>query len=570
MVSNILYRNPVQVFGGLIQFQIMPITDDASMQQMFCIYQQTRFHVPMIELYVEFEQHSSLDVAGEEVDVDECGDLDWEEDNNDSEEEFEANYEVDDKNDDGDLAGNPVMQNEAASIVSRHPFGVPSFMRTLDLEAMHAPEFPEYANKGKGNVAAEDGEFSVGMEFGSRESVISAIKSYTISRGVDYTVYESESQTFYAKCKGYGAGCDWLIRASLIRKKACWEIRRYNDKHTCTMGTISQDHAKLDSNTIADAIRPLVQADPSIKVKSIIAEVQSRFNYTVSYRKTCNDCKDADVSCPDKDAPRLPSLPTLQATGAVEGETADAWEFFLTNLRRYVVTIDGVGIIFDRHNSTDAAIARSNGAWSPPRAWHMFCIRHIESNFLRRIFEDGIGVQQELSKASRAGLRRTCNSVMRSGARNLPVTAIVRSTFYRLNELFTRKSAEAHERVRNGFTYSEFATKRVEESFRRAGSIVVNQFDRRNEVFEVREMPDGSIYTVNLAQRHCDCGHFQVERLPCRHVLACCANQRLDWQVYVHDVYKMSEICKVYRGEFVPMCDPSTWAPYEGAKVIAN
>ena len=69
---------------------------------------------------------------------------------------------------------------------------------------------------GEGNVAAEDGEFSVGMEFGSRESVISAIKSYTISRGVDYTVYESEPQTFYAKCKGYGAGSDWLIRASLI------------------------------------------------------------------------------------------------------------------------------------------------------------------------------------------------------------------------------------------------------------------------------------------------------------------------------------------------------------------
>ncbi|XP_072084516.1 uncharacterized protein [Arachis hypogaea] len=46
------------------------------------------------------------------------------------------------------------------------------------------------------------------------------------------------------------------------------------------MGTISQDHAKLDSDTIADAIRPLVDANPSIKVKSIIAEVQSKFNYT--------------------------------------------------------------------------------------------------------------------------------------------------------------------------------------------------------------------------------------------------------------------------------------------------
>ncbi|XP_072093975.1 uncharacterized protein [Arachis hypogaea] len=226
-----------------------------------------------------------MGMVGNEVNVDELGDIDWEEDNNDSEEEFKANYEVDDKNDDGDLAGNPTVQNEANAIVSQHPFGVPSFMRTLDIEAMHASKFPEYANTGEGNVAAEDGEFSVGIEFGSRELVISAFKSYTISRGVDYTVYEFEPQTFNAKCKGYGAGCDWLIRASLIQKKACWEIRRYNGKHMCTMGTISQDHARLDSDTIADAIRPLVEADPSIKVKYIIAEVQGRFNYTVSYTR---------------------------------------------------------------------------------------------------------------------------------------------------------------------------------------------------------------------------------------------------------------------------------------------
>ncbi|RYR34205.1 hypothetical protein Ahy_A10g048945 isoform B [Arachis hypogaea] len=146
----------------------------------------------MIELYLEFKQHSGLGTVGEEVNVDELGDIDWEEDNNDSEEEFEANYEVDDKNDDEDLASNPVVQNEADAIVSQHPFGVPSFMRTLDLKDMHASEFSEYVNIDGGNVLAKDGEFSVGMEFSSKESVLSAIKSYTISRGVDYTVYESE------------------------------------------------------------------------------------------------------------------------------------------------------------------------------------------------------------------------------------------------------------------------------------------------------------------------------------------------------------------------------------------
>ncbi|XP_016192863.1 uncharacterized protein LOC107633778 [Arachis ipaensis] len=367
----------------------MSITDDASMQQMFYIYRQTRFHVPVIELYVEFEQQSGMGTVGDEVNVDELGDIDWEEDNNDSEEKFEANYEVDDENDDGDLAGNPVVQNEAYAIVSQHPFGVPSFMQTLDLEVMHAPEFPEYANTGEGNVAAEDGKHSM------------------------------------RNARGYGVGCDWLIRASLIRKKACWESRRYNGKYTCTMGTISQDHPKLDSDTIADAIRPLVEADPSIKVKSVIAEIQGRFNYTVSYRKAwlakqkavAKVFGDWEVSYQilpvwlkamtvkmPRSRVQIKTLPVYReseevqgvdgthlygkykgallvavaqdgnqnivpiAFAIVEGEKADAWEFFLTNLRRYVVTIDGVGIISDRHTSIDAAIARSNGAWLPPRA----------------------------------------------------------------------------------------------------------------------------------------------------------------------------------------------------------
>ncbi|XP_016199295.1 uncharacterized protein LOC107640271 [Arachis ipaensis] len=252
------------------------------------------------------------------------------------------------------------------------------------------------------------------------------------------------------------------------------------------------------------------------------------------------------------------------AFAIVEGEMANMWEFFLTNLWRYVVTIDGVGIISDRHNSIDAVIARSNGAWSPPRACHMFCIRHIGSNFLRRfkapclhklVVNTGyFRIEQEYNKNYQR-LKEQGEVYFLSAKRIVPVTAVVRYTFYRLNELFTQKSADAHERVRNGFTYSEFATKRVDESFRRAGNIVVNRFDMRNEMFEVRKMQDGSIYTV--------------ERLSCRHVLACCTNQHLDWQVYVHDMYKISEICKIYRDEFVPMGDPSMWARYEGAKMIA-
>ncbi|RYQ97640.1 hypothetical protein Ahy_B08g093721 [Arachis hypogaea] len=83
------------------------------------------------------------------------------------------------------------------------------FIRNLDLDAMNAPEFPEYANISVPNP--EDGEFRIRMEYSFRNSVVAAIRSYTISRRVDYNVYESEPQTFYTKCKTYGRGCNWLI-----------------------------------------------------------------------------------------------------------------------------------------------------------------------------------------------------------------------------------------------------------------------------------------------------------------------------------------------------------------------
>ncbi|KAL4396634.1 hypothetical protein AHAS_Ahas01G0111500 [Arachis hypogaea] len=41
-VSRILYRNPVVIFGGLIQFDTMPITDEVTMHNMFQIHRQTQ------------------------------------------------------------------------------------------------------------------------------------------------------------------------------------------------------------------------------------------------------------------------------------------------------------------------------------------------------------------------------------------------------------------------------------------------------------------------------------------------------------------------------------------------
>ncbi|XP_057740508.1 uncharacterized protein LOC130957680 [Arachis stenosperma] len=579
-------------------------------------------------MYVEFEQsEADRNILREDY-------------NSDSEEEFESNYEFVAPNgdeDEGDAPMAPDVTEVANALGNEVPFEEPSSMRVLDLEAMHVPEFPEYMTAAEIPIV-EDGEFGVGMEFSSREAVIKAVKDYSIRRSVDYRVFESEPLTFYAKCTQYGSGCDWLIRVSLISRRYCWVIRRYNGSHTCTRATISQDHSKLDSITIAEAIKPLVEADPALKVKSVIAEV-NRSSTTPSVTGKHGDELVGDIRVMHRVFwsyyPCIRAFrhckPIVQVDGThlygkykgcllvavsqdgnnnivpiafaiVEGETSDAWHFFLSNLRQHVVTRDDVGLISDRHESINAAVERSNGAWSPPRAFHMFCIRHIESNFLRkfkapylqklvvnigysrtvreyevryeRLRERGEAYTNWLNRIPReqyalafdggyrwghmtTNLVECINSVLK-GARNLPITALVKATFYRLNELFTRKRAEAEARINAGHVFSEIVTSKLHANQLASGNIQVSCFDRQNEVFEVWEMPSRMEFAVDQRGLRCDCGEFQVDRIPYRHVFACCANQRLDWQMYVHDVYKMDQVRRVYRARFRPLGNPAT------------
>ncbi|RYR33331.1 hypothetical protein Ahy_A10g047907 [Arachis hypogaea] len=206
---------------------------------------------------------------------------------------------------------------------------------------------------------------------------------------------------------------------------------------------------------------------------------------------------------------------------------------------------------------TSDACYSSNGAWSPPRAFHMFCIRHIESNFLRKfkapylqklivnigysrtireyqmryeqLKERGEAYTNWLDRIPReqyalafdggyrwghmtTNLVECINSVLK-GVRNLPVTALVKAIFYRLNELFTKKRAEAGAQINAGLVFSEM----------------------------VREMPSGVEYAVDLRHHRCDCGEFQID-----------------------------QVRRVYRARFRPLGNPATWPAYHGPRFVGN
>ena len=72
------------------------------------------------------------------------------------------------------------------------------------------------------------------------------------------------------------------------------------------------------------------------------------------------------------------------AFAIVEQESAEAWNFFLTNLREHVVREDGVCIISDRGTGIKAAINREGSRWKPPHAYHAYCVRHIGKNSMEQ------------------------------------------------------------------------------------------------------------------------------------------------------------------------------------------
>ncbi|KAG4958356.1 hypothetical protein JHK87_034989 [Glycine soja] len=57
----------------------------------------------------------------------------------------------------------------------------------------------------------------------------------------------------------------------------------------------------------------------------------------------------------------------------VEGEIADAWLFFLNNLKMHVTPQNGLCLISDRHESIKNVYSRHDSGWMPENSMH---VRH--------------------------------------------------------------------------------------------------------------------------------------------------------------------------------------------------
>ncbi|KAL4371089.1 hypothetical protein AHAS_Ahas06G0130900 [Arachis hypogaea] len=227
------------------------------------------------------------------------------------------------------------------------------------------------------------------------------------------------------------------------------------------------------------------------------------------------------------------------AFAVVEGETKEAWSFFLSYLRHHVTPQPGVLVISDRHRSIDGSLNADDSLWKSPHAFQAFCTRHIASNFmthfknkdLKKVLINAAYSKSQREFAHYFGHLRGENEVITKWLDEIPLSQWAQ--YANEGELFTRKDSEALAQLQVGAKFSQTLMKAIE-------------FNSKH------------INTMN------------VLHLPCRHVLAACFHARIDWRGFVHPVYCMESVFNVYRSEFRPIGHEDDWPSYDGPCIRPN
>ncbi|KAH1202790.1 hypothetical protein GmHk_17G049174 [Glycine max] len=295
----------------------------------------------------------------------------------------------------------------------------------------------------------------------------------------------------------------------------------------------------------------------------------------------------------------------------VEGETLTAWSWFLAHLREHVTDKNGICLISDRHASIKSVVANEALGWQPPHSYHVYCVRHIASNFNRKfnnakqkemlkklaytpckhIFDQNLEKFRELSPAiatwiDRISKEKWTMAYDREGRRyenmttnlsecinkvlkdccNIPITALVKSTYSRCRKYFVERGRQAQRQLNEGQVYCSKLVKELRKNLEQACTHIVRVYDIHSTRFEVEEsfnpitQRGGQKWAVNLNGHHCQCGRYSALHYPCSHIIAACGYVSMNYYQYI-DVH----ILKAYSAQWWPLGNEAAIPPSDDA-----
>ncbi|XP_073223511.1 uncharacterized protein [Cicer arietinum] len=469
-------------------------------------------------------------------------------------------------------------------------FDPPFHMKNINLSTANQPT--EFDHMFIDEVPNLDGTLEVGMKFQNKDECVYAIKRYHLKQSLNFVVQKSDLESYRKAWLGKNKAIEqiygnWEKSYNLLPR---WLLvmQTFAPRTIIKMETIPayNEHGLINGMTIFHrlfwAYVPCISA---FKFCKPIVQVDGTWLYG-KYKGTLLVAVAQDGN--DNIIPIAYAL--------VEGETKEAWSFFLRNLRSHVTPQANICLISDRHESIKSAYNNLNNGWQHPPSKHVFCVRHIAQNFARefkdnalknkvismgysinestyRYYRREIGIvnpealkwldnipRQDWIQAFDGGSRwgqmttnivESMNAVLKE-PRNLPITALVQSTYYKTGTLFPTMAKQHASILASGQIYTEKCMTFMKSEIRKSNSHRVDCFDRSNHTFMVHETvvpkegrPIGH-FSINLPNKWCDCGKYQAKHMPCSHVIAACSSIKYDYWSLISEVYKVETVLKVY------------------------
>ncbi|XP_068497499.1 uncharacterized protein [Phaseolus vulgaris] len=476
-----------------------------------------------------------------------------------------------------------------------------SVKKDLDDEDQFSRSSSQYipsSNQSEHNI---DRNLNEHMCFMSKEATLNAIKQYHIDNDYKFVVVESKPDIYVAQCKHHEGGCQWRLRASFSKIRSQWEIKKIDAQHSCLSTNLLADHVNLDSTHIASMVLTSVKANPSVRIKSLIAEIKNLYGYTITYRKAwLGKQKVLALAFGDweqsyNDLPRWLEAVKESNSGIIVQYIASPcmvdgvqdnscytldrvfWSFKPCidgfNFCKPIVQVDGTFLTGRYHGTLLTAIAQDGNRNIFPLPFAivegetreaLICFFQLLRQYvtpqpnLCMITDRGTGIISALQSEEvgwegdgLVSVYCICHiaSNFNKKFKNVQLKQQLINMAYEMKQpIVQAKLLVMRSEFKQAFSWIDCIPLKKWTQAYDGGK----RFNVENSEFDVQELTTPQhgrrpqSYTVRLNDRWCDCGHFQDLRLPCRHVIAVCSSCHLQMMTFIDPVYNLHTIRKAY------------------------
>ncbi|KAL5154495.1 hypothetical protein HKD37_19G053842 [Glycine soja] len=465
-------------------------------------------------------------------------------------------------------------------------------------------------------------ELYVGMEFYSKNAVKNAVKQYVMKVHQSFKVVESKSNKYVVCClnKSAECPCPFYMRAILSKKIDTWKVTQWGGPHTCLNMTITQDHEKLDSDLIATCVVGMIREDPSIKISLIQERINSEFAYKVSYKKAWLAKQKAiaiKYGVWDESYVKLGSWLTQMQNHSPRShfqilhDDFIVWNTVSREHRQFhrvfwtfdqckeafkyckpIIQVDRTHLYGKYRGTLLMATSQDGNGGVLPLAFAVVEVytpcKHIFDQNLEKFRElspaiatwiDRISKEKWMMAYDREGRRyghmttnlSECINKVLKDCRNIPIIALVKSTYSRCRKYFVERGRQAQRQLNEGQVHCSKLVKELRKNQEQACSHIVRVYDIHSTRFEVEvtfnpiTQRGGQKWAVNLNGHYCQCGRYFALHYPCSHIIAACSYVSMNYYQYIDVVYTNEHILKAYSAQWWPLGNEAAIPPSNDA-----